>query len=105
MTLGEKQALFTRSLARLLLHMEALGLEARIKFVKRCDDCPVGHPDSTHKSALAADIDLFKDGEYLTKTADYYDCGLYWESLGSEHSWGGHFDDGNHYSILHNGVR
>lgn len=105
MTLGQKQALFTRSLALLLQYMIARGFEPRLKFVSRCSDCPVGHENSTHKSALAADIDLFLDGIYLTETEHHRDCGEFWESLGDDHSWGGRFDDGNHYSIAHNGVR
>ena len=105
MTLGEKQSLFTASLALLIQYMISQGYTPRLKFVKRCLDCPVGHDTSLHKQALAADIDLFLDGAYLTETSDHTLFGEFWESLGPDHSWGGHFDDGNHYAIAHQGMK
>ena len=62
-----------------------------------------GRARSTHKRRLAVDFNLFKDGVYLTQSADYLELGLYWESLGG--SWGGRFADGNHFSIKYKGVR
>ena len=59
--------------------------------------------NSLHKQRLAVDFNLFKDGEYLTRTEDYQPLGEYWESLGG--SWGGRFQDGNHFSIEHNGMK
>lgn len=59
--------------------------------------------NSLHKSRLAVDFNLFKDGRYLTKTEDHSPLGEYWESLGG--TWGGRFSnaDGNHYSWEHEG--
>ena len=57
--------------------------------------------NSLHKSRLAVDFNLFKDGKFLTSTEDHRPLGEYWESLGG--SWGGRFNDGNHYSLEHNG--
>ena len=59
--------------------------------------------NSVHKERLAIDLNLFKNGEYLTTTEDHRQLGKFWESLGG--SWGGRFSspDGNHYSIEHNG--
>lgn len=64
-----------------------------------------GHRNSAHKQKLAIDLNLFKDGEYLTSTEDHRPLGEYWESIGG--SWGGRFTkpDGNHYSLEYNGVR
>ena len=59
--------------------------------------------NSLHKQRLAVDFNLFKDGEYLTRTEDYQPLGEYWESLGG--SWGGRFQDGNHFSIEYNGMK
>lgn len=56
---------------------------------------------SLHKQRLAVDFNLFKDGVYLTKTEDYKFLGEYWESMGG--CWGGRFNDGNHFSIEHQG--
>ncbi len=103
--LGEKQELFTASLAILLQYMISQGYQPRLAFVLRCEDCPVGRAQSLHKSKLAADIDLFKDGQYLTETEDHRQFGEFWEAMGVHHSWGGHFDDGNHYSLTHDGRR
>ncbi len=102
MTIGEKQTLLTASLVLLLQYMQARGYEPRLKYVRRDTG---GHPNSLHKLSLAADIDLFKDGKYLTNTEDHALFGDFWESLGPLHSWGGHFDDGNHYSIIHEGMK
>ena len=57
-----------------------------------------GHCDNSfHYSRLAIDLNLFKDGKYLTKTDDHKPFGLFWESIGG--SWGGRWNDGNHYSL------
>lgn len=97
------QARFTSMLARLVLHAEGLGYEVVIDYVRRCRDCPVGIPASLHKKKLAADLNLFRDGQYLTKSEDYRPLGEYWEYLGG--SWGGRFGDGNHFSVAWEGVK
>ena len=56
---------------------------------------------SNHYVRLAVDLNLFKDGEYLTETEDHKELGEFWESIGG--SWGGRFQDGNHYSIEYKG--
>ena len=58
-----------------------------------------GHKkDSFHGKRLAIDLNLFKDGKYLTETEDHRLLGEYWISIGG--TWGGNFKnpDGNHYS-------
>lgn len=60
-----------------------------------------GSANSLHKERMAIDLNLFKDGKFLTETDDHLLLGQYWESLGG--SWGGRFNDGNHYSIEHQG--
>jgi hypothetical protein len=67
------------------------------------DRNPYGRPSSLHKSRLAIDLNLFKDGEYLTTTEAHEPLGVFWEGIGG--SWGGRFDDANHYSLEHNGMR
>lgn len=62
-----------------------------------------GHPKSGHKLRLAIDLNLYKNGKYLTSTEDHRPLGEWWESQGG--SWGGRFDDGNHYSLEHEGVK
>ena len=63
-----------------------------------------GHSSaSLHYSRLAIDLNLFKDGAWLSDTEDHAPLGRYWESIGG--SWGGRFNDGNHYSLEHEGRR
>lgn len=60
-----------------------------------------GEANSCHKIRLAIDLNLFKRGQYLPKTEDHKFLGEYWESLGG--TWGGRFQDGNHYSLEYQG--
>ena len=139
MTLGQRQALFTKLLAQLLARMLVMGFEPRIKEILRgkvtalvygytpsqCDllvsmvgakfpDLAAaihqirntnGSTRSIHLEALAADIDLFKNGVYLTTTENHQEFGEWWESLHPLCVWGGRFGDGNHYGITPDGVR
>ena len=52
---------------------------------------------SFHYKRLAIDLNAFKDGDYLTTTEAHHPLGEYWESLGG--TWGGRWNDGNHYSL------
>ena len=103
MKLGEKQELFAFMLTILLIEIHGKGYSVRLGAAHVCDDCKRHHRNSLHKLKLAQDINLFKDGTYLTKTSDHLYFGEYWEGLGG--SWGGRFSDGNHYSLAHNGMR
>ena len=62
-----------------------------------------GESRSAHKQRLAIDLNLFKDGKFLKTTEAHKPLGEYWESIGG--SWGGRFEDGNHYSVEHNGIK
>jgi hypothetical protein len=72
----------------------------------------LGFEKSLHTVRLAVDINLFRDGKYLRKTADHELLGEFWESLSGEYEgsnlnfcWGGRFNDGNHYSCQHGGSK
>jgi hypothetical protein len=56
-----------------------------------------GAAKSFHKLRLAIDLNLFKDGKFLEGTEHHKELGEWWESIGG--SWGGRFNDGNHYSL------
>lgn len=113
MTLGKKQELFSRLLPRLIDKAHSLGFELRMGDLFRDprlhgelgDNQGYGHRNSCHKLKLAVDLNLFKDGEFCSKTSDHEELGLWWESQNVWCSWGGHFNDGNHYSLEHNGMR
>lgn len=61
----------------------------------------IGISNSLHLDRLAIDLNLFRDGQYLTATSDYAPLGQYWESIGG--TWGGRFNDGNHFSLAYRG--
>jgi hypothetical protein len=111
MTLGQKQRHFTRMIGLLIEYAYQNGYE--LTFGDAFRDSRVhgalgekksySSAMSSHKQRLAVDFNLFKDGVYLTATEDHAPLGEYWESLGG--SWGGRFNDGNHYSWEHEGRR
>ena len=112
-TLGEKQRRFTLMAAKLIEHIYASGYQATFGDAYRDPSVhgPMGAKkihsysaaNSCHKLRLAVDLQIFKDGVYLTRTEDYTFAGKYWESLGG--TWGGRFNDGNHFSIEHGGYK
>lgn len=59
--------------------------------------------NSLHYVGLAVDVQIFKDGVYLTKTPEYKFAGDWWKSLGPDFCWGGDWEDGNHFSITYGG--
>ena len=100
MTLREKQSEFAYMVAELILFAYANGYEITLgdAYAK------TGHmAKSLHYSRLAIDLNLFRDGVYLDQTEDHKELGEFWETLGG--SWGGRFNDGNHYSLSHEGRR
>ena len=90
-------------IAQLTIFAYANGYELTFGDAKRPNNCNYGRRASLHKSRLAVDFNLFKDKVYLTKTEDHRPLGEFWESIGG--SWGGRFNDGNHYSLAHQGRR
>lgn len=103
MRLREKQSKFLKMTVLLMTFAHNLGYELTYGDALRPRDCPYGRKNSLHKDKLALDLNLFRDGRYLTTTQDHEPLGIFWESIGG--SWGGRFDDGNHYSLGHNGRR
>ena len=98
MALNPKQIKFTLMIG-LLIHFayqQGYGLTFGDAYAT------TGHmKNSLHYKRLAVDFNLFKDGVYLSKTKDHEPLGLFWESIGG--SWGGRFQDGNHYSLEYKG--
>jgi len=93
MSLRERQSEFARKVGLLILYIYEKGYEVTLGDAH----ARTGHSErSFHYRRLAIDLNLFKDGKYLTRTADHYPFGKFWESIGG--SWGGRWGDGNHYS-------
>ena len=92
--LQPKQSEFVRMVALLIQYATQLGYELTFGDAYATD----GHiRGSYHYQRLAIDLNLFKDGEYLTETEDHKPLGEFWEQIGG--TWGGHWNDGNHYSF------
>ena len=113
MTLGDKQELFMELLPSLLNKAFEMGFRLRGGDLFRDPrvhgelgvKMGYGHPSSAHKNKLAIDLNLFRDGRFLGGTEDHRQLGEWWEQQHELCRWGGRFNDGNHYSLEHNGVK
>lgn len=107
MTLRQKQSLFVTLVVKLITKGHQLGYEFTFGDAQRSiqEATRLGFKNSNHTRRLAIDLNLFKDGHYLSSTESHRPLGEYWESLHPMCRWGGKFGDGNHYSLEHNGVR
>ena len=105
MGLGEKQRLFVKLIAKLIIFAYDEGYafsfgdayRAPAVFGEIGIDKGYGNPN----------LFEFINGAwvYQKDTKSYEKLGEYWESLHELCSWGGRFNDGNHFSIQHNGMR
>ena len=118
MSLGDKQRKFSRLIANLLDFIHSRDYDVTFGDAFRDsrlhghigEKKAYGHRNSCHKLRLALDLNLFKDGVYLTTDKDHEPFGLYWESLDPECRWGGRFKgknagDANHFSFEYNGYK
>lgn len=111
MTLREKQSKFTLAIAGLIAKAYEMGYEVTLGDAYRDprlhgqvgEKKGYGHSKSCHKLRLAIDLNLFKNGKFLTTTEDHRELGEWWESQGG--TWGGRFNDANHYSFEHAGMK
>lgn len=60
---------------------------------------------TVHQDCLAVDLKLFINGIWQSDTEAYRPLGEKWESMHTLCRWGGRFNDGNHFSFEHNGVK
>ena len=111
MTLREKQSKFARLVADLIIKAYELGYEVTLGDAYRDPrlhgnvgvKLGYGHSKSCHKIRLAIDLNLFKDGKFLEGSDAHKELGEWWEKQGGV--WGGRFNDGNHYSFEHEGMK
>ncbi len=62
-----------------------------------------GIANSLHTQRLAIDLNLFRDGVYLSSSEAHRPLGEWWEKQHDLCRWGGRFKDGCHYSLAHGG--
>lgn len=107
MTLRQQQSAFVKLVTALMLFAHARGYELTFgetyrspEEARRLATLGVGVYPSYHTKKLAIDLNLFRDGVYLSTTTAHRPLGEYWESLDPQCTWGGRFgrSDGNHYS-------
>lgn len=110
MTLREKQSLFVLLVAELIFKAQDLGYEVTFgeayrspEEAERLAKLGKGIKNSLHTQRLAIDLNLFKDGQYLSSTEAHRVLGEWWEDQHELCRWGGRFKDGNHYSLAHGG--
>jgi hypothetical protein len=114
MTLGEKQKLLPQLVAKLITFAYENGYQLTFGEALRTPEQAkldaqkgIGIENSLHTIKLAIDLNLFKNGTYLTSTGDYKPLGDYWKTLHPLCRWGGDFKsrpDGDHFSITHEGL-
>jgi hypothetical protein len=105
MSLSKQQQAFAVDVAKQILYINAqIGYACTLGEAHRPSETAllyakkkIGIKDSLHTIRLAIDLNLFYNGEYLTKTEDHEKFGEYWESLHPDNVWGGRYNDGNHY--------
>lgn len=132
MRLGTKQKIFNRRIPLLLVMMNEEPYAARLAYALRSPEEAerLGKRNSNHTRYLAIDVDLFRRadsgkfvylrttdahrtfGDWWTQGTGYYDLHtlekVQEQVYGTEKVtfiWGGTFGDGNHYSVLHKGVK
>ena len=96
-SLLKKQQEFAQAVPRLIDRAIALGFQITLGDAYRDKRCQYGAKHSKHHVRLAIDLNLFKDGVYLTDTEDHRKLGEWWEAAYGMAVWGGRFGDGNHY--------
>lgn len=114
MTLRQKQSKFAAMLPALINKAIELGYEVTLGDAYRDprlhgavgEKKGYGHSKSCHKLRLAIDLNLFnKGGEFMQTTEDHRELGEWWEKQDPLARWGGRFNDGNHYSFEHEGMK
>lgn len=110
-TLRQKQSRFVKMVAQLIVKATELGYELTFGDAYRDPRShgamgevkAYGQARSNHKMRLAVDFNLFINGEFMATTEAHRPLGEFWESIGG--TWGGRFNDANHYSLEHGGIK
>ena len=110
MTLSEQQRAFVKHVGTLIDHAYANGFELTFGEAMRTKQQAAwnaahgtGIAHSLHMIGLAIDLNLFIGGVYQADGSAHEPLGKFWETLDPLCCWGGHFGDGNHYSMTYGG--
>lgn len=111
-TTRQKQSRFALDISKLIIHAYELGYQLTVgEFWRTPEQAKwnaaqgIGTSNSLHIERMAADLNLFKDGRFITDDEGHKELGAWWKALGPDYRWGGDFTrkDFNHYSIAHEG--
>lgn len=113
MSLGQAQREFALDIAHLIFHAYEIGYEVTFGDAYRDprvhgelgEKKSYSSANSNHKRRLAVDLNLFRDGKYLTDGNAHRPLADYWESLNPENRSGIRFNDANHYERVYGGWR
>jgi len=97
MTLRQKQSKFASMVALLIQFAYEQGYEISLGDAWAHEEDQRHIKDSFHYRRLAVDLNLFRNGRYLSSTDAHRPLGEFWESIGG--SWGGRWNVGYHYSF------
>lgn len=108
-SLSQKQRRFAKWIPRLIDKAHELGYEVTLGdafrdprlFGQIGEAKGYGSRNSCHKARLAIDLNLFKDGRYITDDEGHRELGAWWKAQGEDHAAGIDFQDPNHYSIAY----
>lgn len=108
LTLRQKQSVFAQLVARLISRACDEGFEVTLGEAYRPQETAElyarqgrGIAKSLHTQRLAIDLNLFKDGKYLSSSESHRPLGEWWRLQHRACRWGGSFSrpDGNHYEV------
>lgn len=106
MTLRQTQSVFITLVARLINFATEKEYELTFGEAYRPPETAaiyakkgIGITNSLHTKKLAIDLNLFKNGKYLTSTESHRLLGEWWEKQHPLCRWGGRWNDGNHYEM------
>ena len=111
MSLRKRQSQFALNVAFLILEAEKRGYEITLGDAFRDkrvhgeygEEKGYSHPKSTHKVKLAIDLNLFKDGHYISNDEGHRELHEFWvEKCGGSPMIE---KDPNHYSYEYQGIR
>ncbi len=95
-SLGQRQRRFLPLVAKLIDYAYAQGYELTAGEGYRTPEQAAlnaqhgsGIANSLHTLRLAVDLQLFKDGNYLTDSEAYRPLGEFWKTLDPDCAWGG----------------
>lgn len=110
MTLLEKQQTFSQNVAKLIQWAGEQGYGITLGEAWRTPEQAAlnaklgkGIAGSVHIQRLAIDLNLFSGNTFLTSSEAHKPLGEYWKTLHTLNRWGGDWNDGNHYSMEHEG--